>query len=61
MKVNLNIMKPDASSSALEFSLLLALFQKAAAKVEGDLPPVQEATVPQTSKEPKTSSGCILQ
>jgi len=34
---------------------------KAAAKVEGDLPPVQEVTVPQTSKEPKTSSGCILQ
>jgi hypothetical protein len=34
---------------------------KAAAKVEGDLPPVQEVTLPQTSKEPKTSSGCILQ
>lgn len=34
---------------------------KAAAKVEGDLPPVPEVTLPQTSKEPKTSSGCILQ
>jgi hypothetical protein len=54
-------MKPDVSSSALEFSLLLALFQTAAAKVEGDLPPVQEVTLPHTSKEPKTSSGCILQ
>jgi hypothetical protein len=54
-------MKPDASFSALEFSLLLALFQKAAAKVEGDLPAVQEVNLPQTSKEPKTSSGCVLQ
>jgi len=61
IKVNLNIMKPDASSSALKFCLLFALFQKAAAKVEGNLPPVQEVTPPETSKEPKTSSGCILQ
>jgi hypothetical protein len=61
MKVNLNIMKPDVSFIAQELLLLLALFQKAAAKVEGDLPPVPEVTLPQTSKEPKTSSGCILQ
>jgi hypothetical protein len=54
-------MKPDVSFIAQEFSLLLALFQKAAAKVEGDLPPVPEVALPQTSKEPKTSSGCILQ
>jgi hypothetical protein len=40
---------------------LFILLQKAATKVEGDLPPVPEVTPPQTSKEPKTSSGCILQ
>ncbi|KAJ9588350.1 hypothetical protein L9F63_018276 [Diploptera punctata] len=33
----------------------------AAAKVEGDLPPVPEVKIPESSKEPKTSSGCVLQ
>lgn len=57
----MNITKPGVSSIAQEFSLLLALFQQAAAKVEGNLPPVPEVTLPQTFKEPKTSSGCVLQ
>ncbi|XP_069677510.1 BRO1 domain-containing protein BROX-like isoform X1 [Periplaneta americana] len=34
---------------------------KAAAKVEGDLPPVAEVKVHHTVQEPKTSSGCELQ
>lgn len=34
---------------------------KAALAAEGDLPPVKEAKVHQTEKDPKTKSGCILQ
>ncbi|KAI1284937.1 BRO1 domain-containing protein BROX [Halotydeus destructor] len=34
---------------------------KAAASVEGDLPPVRETPIPQTAKDPKNNSGCVVQ
>ncbi|XP_023236415.1 BRO1 domain-containing protein BROX-like isoform X1 [Centruroides sculpturatus] len=34
---------------------------KAATKAEGDLPPVKEANVHQSNKDPKNNSGCVIQ
>lgn len=34
---------------------------KAATKAEGDLPPVKEVNIHQTTKDPQNKSGCILQ
>lgn len=43
-----NAIKSDPSNS------------KAAGKAEGDLPPVKEAPIHQSTQEPKTHSGCVI-